>query len=135
MNPWAAEPARVSVWIGEIQWMRRNGFDAAKKPILRTLDTIECRDAVLGPDGGPDGGRAEWPRADAVVGNRPFLGASRMLKELGEAYTEKLRKAWAETVPGFGDLVCFWFAKAWAQIQAGQLERAGLVSTNDTRRR
>ena len=26
INPYAAELARVSVWIGEIQWMRRNGF-------------------------------------------------------------------------------------------------------------
>ena len=26
INPFAAELARVSVWIGEIQWMRRNGF-------------------------------------------------------------------------------------------------------------
>jgi hypothetical protein len=47
LNPYAAELARVSVWIGEIQWMRRNGFDAAKNPILRPLETIECRDAVL----------------------------------------------------------------------------------------
>jgi type II restriction/modification system DNA methylase subunit YeeA len=47
LNPYAAELARVSVWIGEIQWMRRNGFDAAKNPILRPLHTIECRDAVL----------------------------------------------------------------------------------------
>ncbi len=47
LNPYAAELARVSVWIGEIQWMRRNGFDAARNPILRPLDTIECRDAVL----------------------------------------------------------------------------------------
>lgn len=47
LNPYAAELARVSVWIGEIQWMRRNGFDTAKNPILRPLDTIECRDAVL----------------------------------------------------------------------------------------
>jgi hypothetical protein len=29
------------VWIGEIQWMRRNGFDVERKPILRPLDTIE----------------------------------------------------------------------------------------------
>ena len=28
LNPYAAELARVSVWIGEIQWMRRNGFEA-----------------------------------------------------------------------------------------------------------
>lgn len=70
INPYAAELARVSVWIGEIQWMRRNGFDAARNPILRTLENIENRDAVLALDGT----RAEWPSADVVVGNPPFLG-------------------------------------------------------------
>ena len=44
LNPYAAELARVSVWIGEIQWMRRNGFAEARNPILKPLDTIECRD-------------------------------------------------------------------------------------------
>ena len=43
INPYAAELARVSVWIGEIQWMRRNGFAEARNPILKPLDTIECR--------------------------------------------------------------------------------------------
>jgi hypothetical protein len=57
LNPYAAELARVSVWIGEIQWMRRNGFDAARNPILRPLDTIECRDAVLAEDGSRASGR------------------------------------------------------------------------------
>ena len=47
INPYAAELARVSVWIGEIQWMRRNGFDVSPDPILKPLETIECRDAIL----------------------------------------------------------------------------------------
>ena len=128
LNPYAAELARVSVWIGEIQWMRRNGFETARNPILRTLDTIECRDAVLGPDGG----RAEWPKADVVVGNPPFLGNKKMIAELGEAYTIMLRKAWGN-VPGGVDLVAYWFAKAWEQMQKGRLQRAGLVSTNSIR--
>jgi type II restriction/modification system DNA methylase subunit YeeA len=66
LNPYAAELARVSVWIGEIQWMRRNGFPAASNPILRPLDTIECRDAVLnspsplaGEGGAPQGAEGE----------------------------------------------------------------------------
>ena len=121
LNPYAAELARVSVWIGEIQWMRRNGFDAAKSPILRTLDTIECRDAVLNADGT----RAEWPAADALVGNPPFLGGGRMIGELGEEYATSLRAAWPQ-VPGFADLVCYWFAGAWNQMMAGKLTRAGL---------
>jgi len=128
LNPYAAELARVSVWIGEIQWMRRNGFDAAKNPILRTLDTIECRDAVLNVDGT----RAEWPVADAVVGNPPFLGGGRMIGELGEEYATSLRAAWPQ-VPGFADLVCYWFAGAWKQMVAGKLTRAGLVTTNSIR--
>jgi len=128
LNPYAAELARVSVWIGEIQWMRRNGFEAAKNPILRTLDTIQNRDAVLNPDGT----RADWPKADVVVGNPPFLGNKKMIRELGEGYSVALRKAWG-SVPGGADLVCYWFAKAWEQMQAGQLTRAGLVATNSIR--
>ncbi len=61
LNAYAAELARVSVWIGEIQWMRRNGFPGSRNPILDPLETIECRDAILAPEGG----EPEWPEADA----------------------------------------------------------------------
>ena len=128
LNPYAAELARVSVWVGEIQWMRRNGFEAAKNPILRSLNTIENRDAVLGPDGE----RAEWPKVDVVVGNPPFLGNKKMIAGLGEDYTVTLRRAYPD-VPGGVDLVAYWFARAWEQVKAGALIRAGLVSTNSIR--
>ena len=85
INAYAAELARVAVWIGEIQWMRRNGFGASTDPILDPLDTIECRDAILAPDGtGPD-----WPVADVVIGNPPFLGGKLLIGGLGE----ELRRA------------------------------------------
>ncbi|NDW45694.1 class I SAM-dependent DNA methyltransferase [Ruegeria sp. PrR005] len=128
LNPYAAELARVSVWVGEIQWMRRNGFDAARNPILRPLGTIENRDAVLAPDGT----KANWPDADVVVGNPPFLGNKRMISALGEDYATNLRKAW-KGVPGGVDLVAYWFAKAWEMMCEGRLTRAGLVSTNSIR--
>ncbi|MEP3946678.1 DNA methyltransferase [Ascidiaceihabitans sp.] len=128
LSSYAAELARVSVWIGEIQWMRRNGFEAAKNPILRTLNTIENRDAVLKADGTP----SRWPKADVVIGNPPFLGNKRMLAELGENYTLGLRKAYNKT-PGGVDLVAYWFVKSWEEMQAGRLERAGLVCTNSIR--
>ena len=63
INPYAAELARVSVWIGEIQWMRRNGFYESRDPILKPLDTIECRDAILAPDSA----EPDWPKADVVI--------------------------------------------------------------------
>ena len=127
LNPYAAELARVSVWIGEIQWMRRNGFEAARNPILRTLNTIENRDAVLNEDGT----RAQWPKADVVVGNPPFLGAGRHLRELGEDYTVTLRNAYKGKVPESADLVSYWFAQC-ADAQTS-LKRAGLVATNSIR--
>lgn len=129
LNPYAAELARVSVWIGEIQWMRRNGFEAARNPILRSLGNIECRDAVLDEASGK---RAVWPEANVVVGNPPFLGNKKLISELGEEYTSALRKAWPQ-VPGGVDLVCYWFAGAWDRMVAGKLERAGLVATNSIR--
>lgn len=128
LNPYAAELARASVWIGEIQWMRRNGFEASRNPVLRSLNNIECRDAVLNADGK----RADWPKADVVVGNPPFLGNKKMIGELGEEYTVRLRKAYGD-VPGGVDLVCYWFAKAWGQMEAEALTRAGLVATNSIR--
>lgn len=128
INPYAAELARVSVWIGEIQWMQRNGFGVSRSPILKPLNTIECRDAVLNTDGT----RAEWPDADVVVGNPPFLGNKKMIGDLGEEYTTTLRRAWP-AVPGGVDLVTYWFAKAWERIEAGRLARAGLVATNSIR--
>ncbi len=129
LNPYAAELARVSVWIGEIQWMRRNGFEAARNPILRSLGNIECRDAVLDEETGK---RAVWPEANVVVGNPPFLGNKKMIAELGEEYTVALRKAWPQ-VPGGADLVCYWFAGSWDHMVAKKLERAGLVATNSIR--
>ena len=70
INAYAAELARVSVWIGDIRWMRRNGFRESRAPILKPLQTIECRDAILAPDGT----EPDWPKAHAVIGNPPFLG-------------------------------------------------------------
>ena len=129
INPYAAELARVSVWVGEIQWMRRNGFSGARDPILDPLDTIECRDAILNPDGT----EPDWPLADVVIGNPPFLGYSPMRQILGDEYTEKIRKLYEKSVPAFADLVCYWFYKAGMLVASGQIARAGLVATNSIR--
>ncbi|MBV5276797.1 class I SAM-dependent DNA methyltransferase, partial [bacterium] len=68
LNPYAAELARVTVWIGEIQWMLSHGFNLSKNPILKPLNTIEQRDAIVNQDGT----EPEWPTADVIVGNPPF---------------------------------------------------------------
>ena len=129
INPYAAELARVSVWIGEIQWMRRNGFAEARNPVLKPLDTIECRDAIVTPAST----EPEWPAADVVVGNPPFLGGKRLITNLGEEYVSRIFATYAGRVPAEADLVCYWFEKAGRQIAAGKAKRAGLVATNSIR--
>jgi type II restriction/modification system DNA methylase subunit YeeA len=126
INPYAAELARVSVWIGEIQWMRWHGFAVARNPILRKLDHIQCRDALLNEDGS----EAEWPEAEAIVGNPPYLGAKLMKGRLGVKETEQIRAAFVGRLPGFTDLVCYWFEKARAHIKNGLAKQAGLVATS-----
>ena len=129
INPYAAELARVSVWIGEIQWMRRNGFSEARDPILKPLDTIECRDAILTPDNT----EPDWPEADVVIGNPPFLGGKLLITHLGEDYVSRVFATYAGRVPAEADLVCYWFEKAGRQIASGKAVRAGLVATNSIR--
>lgn len=129
INHYAAELARVSVWIGEIQWMRRNGFGVSDRPILKPLDNIECRDAVLNQDGS----EAVWPEADAVIGNPPFLGDRKLVPVLGLSYASALRDAYKDRVPGGADLVCYWIEKARGLVASGRLSQAGLVATNSIR--
>ena len=129
INAYAAELARVSVWIGHIQWMRRNGYPGTNNPVLKPLDTIECRDAILTPDGE----EPEWPQADVVIGNPPFLGYSPMREVLGGDYTDKLRRCYTDAIPASADLVCYWFHKGGELVDQGKISRAGLVATNSIR--
>lgn len=129
VNSFAAELARVTVWIGEIQWMLRHGMRPARNPILKPLETIECRDAVVHGNGA----KAKWPSVDVIVGNPPFLGNKKMNGELGKDYSTKLRRAYKDRVPGAADLVCYWFEKARAHIASKRAKYAGLVGTNSIR--
>ena len=136
INEYAAELARVSIWIGEIQWRMAHGYPPKTTPVLEPLEQIECRDALLAwPGEGADRRAAEaaWPQADVVVGNPPFLGGSKKRGELGSAYFDALSELFRPAVPGGADLVCYWFHKSLQQIQAGKLHAAGLVATQAIR--
>jgi hypothetical protein len=53
----------------------------------------------------------QWPQADYIVSNPPFLGNKRMREHLGDGYVETLRKTYknvSETV----DFVMYWWEKA-----------------------
>ncbi|MCJ2051690.1 class I SAM-dependent DNA methyltransferase [Methylobacterium sp. J-070] len=138
INPLAAELARTTVWIGDIQWAVRNGFYTRPEPILRRLDTIECRDALITtPPAASSLSRpieeAEWPKAEFIVGNPPFLGGKMLRRNLGDAAVDSLFETYRGRVPAEADLVTYWFEKARAQIERGDARRAGLVTTNSIR--
>jgi type II restriction/modification system DNA methylase subunit YeeA len=129
INPYASELARVTVWIGQIQWMISHGFSANRRPILQSLGNIENRDALINEDAT----EAEWPEAEFIVGNPPFIGAKKHLSELGDEYMSVIRKVYANRVPGSADLVTYWFKKSSEYIVKGKVRRAGLVATNSIR--
>ncbi|WP_197728969.1 class I SAM-dependent DNA methyltransferase [Rhizobium ruizarguesonis] len=128
LNAYAAELAQVTVWIGEIQWMRKNGFDVSRNPILKPLRTIECRDALL-----LDDREAEWPVVDAIVGNPPFIGGKLLRRVLGDAYVSKLFTVFDQRIPSEADFVTYWFEKARVQISRSGASVAGFVCTNSIR--
>ncbi|HRM00961.1 MAG TPA: class I SAM-dependent DNA methyltransferase, partial [Acidovorax sp.] len=76
--------------------------------------------------------KADWPRADFIVGNPPFIGAAAMREALGDGYVQALRAAWQE-VPDSADFVMFWWQHASAQVAAGHTQRMGLITTNSLR--
>jgi len=54
---------------------------------------------------------AEWPKADFIVGNPPFIGNKRMRERRGDGYTEAVRRAHANTAETV-DFVMYWWAMA-----------------------
>ena len=74
--------------------------------------------------------RAEWPAADVIVGNPPFIGNKRLRDALGEGYVEALRRAWATAKPDSWDFVMFWWHQAANRVQAEKCHRFGFITTN-----
>lgn len=133
LNAYAAELARVTIWIGEIQWMLRHGLGYSRDPILRSLSHIEARDALLDLSDPSKPREAEWPAAEFIVGNPPFLGAKLLRRGLGDDYTERLFGVFGHRLPGMSDFSSYWHEKARAEIEAARAKRAGLLATQSIR--
>ena len=133
INAYAAELARVTIWIGEIQWMIRHGLGYRRDPILKSLHHIETRDALLDLSDPANPREAEWPAAEFIVGNPPFLGAKLLRRGLGNDYTETLFAVFADRLPGMSDFSSYWHEKARAAIEQGRARRAGLLATQSIR--
>ena len=133
INHYAAALARTALWIGYIQWHQANGFQYTQRPILTPLDTIRQTDAILDLSDPDHPAEPEWPAAEFIVGNPPFLGGKLLRSGLGDEYVTALFQLYDDRVPAEADLVCYWFDKAQTAIRAGQAKRAGLLATQGIR--
>ncbi|CCI09168.1 DNA methyltransferase [Microcystis aeruginosa] len=117
INPFAVELARVTLMIARKVAIDKFNLTEASLP-LDTLDSnIICADALF----------TDWQKADAIIGNPPFLGGKKLRTELGDEYAEQIYQKFPD-VQGQPDFCVFWFRKAAENL--GELGRAGLVGTN-----
>src|SRR5205807_1519793 len=72
----------------------------------------------------------EWPKADAIIGNPPYLDARKTTMIHGAEYSKRVRERYPG-VPGRSDLCVHWFRRAHDELAPGG--RAGLVGTNSIR--
>ena len=132
LNPRAAAIADVVLRIGYLQWhLRTHGLTQLAEPLLDNYQNIKQQDAVLGHNS--DYSKtwpAEWPVADFIIGNPPFVGDKAMRRALGDAYVTSLRKTYAGQVPESADLVMYWWQRAAQLAASGQVERFGFITTN-----
>lgn len=152
LNPRAAAIAELVVWIGYLQQHYRTRSGHPGEPILRAFRNVNFGtgkgfDAVLTWDGFPatrvekrgasrvetypDARQPEWPEAEFIVGNPPFIGNKRMREQLGDAYVEALRAAHPD-IPESVDLALYWWSAAAETLsrEGSTLRRFGYVTTN-----
>ena len=133
INHYAAELARTSLWIGYIQWHQSNGFLYRRHPILTPLHTIRQTDAILDQSDPDNPTEPEWPAAEFIIGNPPFLGNKMMRLNLGDVAVDAIYSVYGGRLPKGSDICCYWFEKARSLIADGKSKRAGLLGTQGIR--
>jgi hypothetical protein len=141
LNPRAAAIAELVLWLGYLQWQMRNGGQIAD-PVLERLSNITPVDAVLKHDPArmrddgmldvyPNPRRPDWPQADYIVGNPPFIGGKDVRARLGDGYATALWKAHPK-VNKSADFVMYWWDRAAERLteKGTRLKRFGFVTTN-----
>lgn len=127
--PFAVELAKVTLMLAKelelIEARKLSETDQLlieEKPLpLDNLDrNIICADALF----------TEWPRADAIIGNPPYLGSRYVAHEHGYEYAGKLHARFPG-VPKMADFCTHWFRLTHDRLPSRG--RAGLVGTNTIR--
>lgn len=156
LNKRAVEIAELVLWIGYIQWHMRTRSTVPPEPVLGSSDHVHAKDALITWSGYPhpqlkrdavgkpvvdsqgnemyvypNAISADWPEADFIVGNPPFIGGKDIRGRLGGGYVEAL---WATNplMNPAADFVMYWWDRAAELLvrKGTRLRRFGFVTTN-----
>jgi SAM-dependent methyltransferase len=116
-DAFAVELARVTLMIARKVAHDRLGLTEQELPLDNLDKNIVQADALL----------EEWPLADAIIGNPPFLGGKNIRLNLGDQYAERIFEQY-RNVKDSVDICTYWFRVAHQKVINGA--RAGLVGTN-----
>ena len=127
--PFAVELAKVTLMLAkELELVEAQKLAETdqllieERPLpLDNLDmNIVCADALF----------TDWPKADAIIGNPPYLGSRYIAQEHTYEYARKLQARFPD-VPKMADYCTHWFRLAHDALPRGG--HAGLVGTNTIR--
>ena len=146
--PFAVELAKVTLSLAPKLASDELHTTEPTLPLFNLDANVRVCDALISdspsPREGAGGGlspapfaRTDWPAADVIIGNPPFLGAKRLKPERGADYVNAVRDAYPE-VPGMADYCVYWFRRAHDHLPAATKAdpfkgRAGLVGTQNIR--
>lgn len=73
--------------------------------------------------------KAEWPKAEFIIGNPPFIGGWRIRGAIGDGYVKALWSVHPD-IPEKCDYVMYWWDHAAELVRAGEVRRFGFITTN-----
>nr|WP_228703947.1 DNA methyltransferase [Marinobacter nauticus] len=77
--------------------------------------------------------RTEWPEAEYIIGNPPFIGDKAMRRSLGDGYVNALREVFSGVLPESADFVMYWWHLAAETVRLDKAKRFGFITTNSLR--
>ncbi|MBL1211676.1 DNA methyltransferase, partial [Geminocystis sp. GBBB08] len=117
INPFAVELAKVTLIIARKVAIDKFNLTEPALPLDSLDNNIICTDALF----------SDWQKADAIIGNPPFLGGKHMRINLSDDYVEKIFSKFND-VKDSVDFCSYWFRIAHDNLTENG--RAGLVATN-----